>query len=340
MPWRCSSPRRQQLHELRRRQGQAVRAVTPEGYVIGDVILFYLAENDSASSAARRRSNWVNSTPRPPDGDVEVERDERTALRSDGTVSTIASSCRARTRWRSSRRRWAIPRGPQVLQHGAHQIAGEEVIALRHGMAGQPGTSCSGRGKTTPPCTARWSSAGKNDGLTLVGGRAYSSNTLESGWLPSPLPAFYTGEADDQGLPPVAAGGTATPARPRSAAATCPTDLEGYYLTPWDIGYGHIVKFDHEFVGREALERMATRAPDQGHPGARRRRRAARDDVPGSDRAKYMEFPSAVYAMHPFDEVRSTARPSAFRPGSATRQRRRDADPGDDRSGTSSPARK
>ena len=36
-----------------------------------------------------------------------------------------------------------------------------------------------------------------------------------------------------------------------------PDSIEGYYLTPWDIGYGHIVKFDHDFVGREALERMA-----------------------------------------------------------------------------------
>ena len=35
--------------------------------------------------------------------------------------------------------------------------------------------------------------AGKEFGLRQVGGRAYSSNTLESGWIPSPLPAIYTG---------------------------------------------------------------------------------------------------------------------------------------------------
>ena len=33
--------------------------------------------------------------------------------------------------------------------------------------------------------------------------------------------------------------------------------IEDYYATPWDLGYGHLVKFDHEFVGREALEAMA-----------------------------------------------------------------------------------
>ena len=37
-----------------------------------------------------------------------------------------------------------------------------------------------------------------------------------------------------------------------------PDSIEDYYLTPWDIGYGRIVKFDHEFIGREALEQMAS----------------------------------------------------------------------------------
>jgi syringate O-demethylase len=37
-----------------RRQGEALRALHAEGYVIGDVILFHLAEDRSTSSAARR----------------------------------------------------------------------------------------------------------------------------------------------------------------------------------------------------------------------------------------------------------------------------------------------
>ncbi len=36
-----------------------------------------------------------------------------------------------------------------------------------------------------------------------------------------------------------------------------PEVIEDYYLTPWDLGYGHILKFDHEFIGREALEAKA-----------------------------------------------------------------------------------
>lgn len=34
-------------------------------------------------------------------------------------------------------------------------------------------------------------------------------------------------------------------------------DVEEYYLTPYDLGYGRSVAFDHDFVGRAALERHA-----------------------------------------------------------------------------------
>lgn len=30
--------------------------------------------------------------------------------------------------------------------------------------------------------------------LRQVGSRAYSTNTVESGWIPSPLPGIYTGD--------------------------------------------------------------------------------------------------------------------------------------------------
>ena len=33
-------------------------------------------------------------------------------------------------------------------------------------------------------------------------------------------------------------------------------NIEDYYVTPYEIGYGPFVKFDHEFIGREALEAL------------------------------------------------------------------------------------
>lgn len=38
----------------------------------------------------------------------------------------------------------------------------------------------------------------------------------------------------------------------------CPDDIQDLYVTPWDLGYGHLLKFDHDFIGRTALEAMAT----------------------------------------------------------------------------------
>jgi glycine cleavage system aminomethyltransferase T len=87
-----------------------------------------------------------------------------------------------------------------------------------------------------------------------------------------------------------------------------PANIEDFYFTPWDLGYGHLAKFDHDFIGRGALERMA----QDEH---RRKVTLALndDDVADtiatmfhpSERAKFIDWPSAVYSMHPFDKVTS-----------------------------------
>ena len=48
--------------------------------------------------------------------------------------------------------------------------------------------------ETYPAQSAAIVEAGKDFGLVQVGARAYATNTLESGWIPSPLPAVYTGD--------------------------------------------------------------------------------------------------------------------------------------------------
>ena len=83
-------------------------------------------------------------------------------------------------------------------------------------------------------------------------------------------------------------------------------NIEDYYFTPWDLGYGHYVKFDHDFVGREALEQMAPREHRQKVTLA-----LDDDDVTRTigtmfqetGRAKFMDWPAAVYSMHQFDDV-------------------------------------
>ena len=97
--------------------------------------------------------------------------------------------------------------------------------------------------------------AGKEFGLHQVGARAYATNTLESGWIPSPLPAVYTGDkmkAYRQWLPATGYEGTGS-----LGGSFYSNNIEDYYLTPYELGYGPFVKFDHDFIGREALEKIA-----------------------------------------------------------------------------------
>jgi glycine cleavage system aminomethyltransferase T len=98
--------------------------------------------------------------------------------------------------------------------------------------------------------------AGKKHGMIQVGGRAYHTNALESGWLPRPLPAIYNGDE----LKPYREWLTAN-----AYETTAPLggsfhseNIEDYYFTPYELDYGRLIGFDHDFVGRAALEKMAT----------------------------------------------------------------------------------
>jgi glycine cleavage system aminomethyltransferase T len=280
--------------------------VSPEGYIIGDVIMFHLAENTFNLVGRAPALNWVRFHAETGRYNVKVELDERTALRKDPTTR------------RSYRFQIQGPNAMKVIKKAAGKpvpevkffnmarvtVAGREMWALRHGMVGQPGLELFGPWQDGEIVRQALIEAGQPFGMALVGGRAYSSNTLESGWIPSPLPAIYTGESMRtyrEWLPANSFEATA------SIGGSFHSDnIEDYYLTPWDIGYGPFIKFDHDFIGRQALEKLA----NQPH---RQKVTLALDNedvmrvistwLRKGDRAKFMEFPSAVYSMHPYDRV-------------------------------------
>ena len=85
-------------------------------------------------------------------------------------------------------------------------------------------------------------------------------------------------------------------------------DIEDYYLTPWDLGYGSYVKFDHDFIGREALEEIAEREHRQKVTLALDDEDVTRDDRDDvraerpSARSSWTCRPRCT-RMHPFDQV-------------------------------------
>jgi vanillate/3-O-methylgallate O-demethylase len=181
------------------------------------------------------------------------------------------------------------------------------VRALRHGMAGAPGLEIWGPYEEKDDVRAAVLQAAAEAGVDLhqVGSRAYSTNTLESGWIPSPLPAIYTGAALKGYREWLGAD---------SYEATCSIggsfvsdDVRDYYTTPYELGYGFYIKFDHDFVGREALERM------QGKPHRKKVTFEwnAQDVLkviesslrPGEENYKWIDFPQPNYASSGFDKV-------------------------------------
>lgn len=232
---------------------------THDGYVIGDVIIFRLAEQQFLLVGRAPTINWVEFHAQTGGKSVTTERDDRSPARPGGKPVM-----RKRYRYQVQG-----PNAPEILERvnggpvpnikffnmGEITIAGRKVRALRHGMSGVPGLEIWGPYEEGDEIRDALLEAGKDLGLTQVGSRAYATNTLESGWIPSPLPAVYTGEGQKayrEWLP--AAGYEATCSIGGSYIAD---NIEDYYLTPWDLGYGPFVKFDHDFIGREALEKLA-----------------------------------------------------------------------------------
>ena len=54
----------------------------------------------------------------------------------------------------------------------------------------------------------------------------------------------------------MAAGGRLRGHAARIGGSFVSDNIEDYYMTPYELGYGPFVKFDHDFIGREALEKM------------------------------------------------------------------------------------
>jgi vanillate/3-O-methylgallate O-demethylase len=229
---------------------------TPAGHVIGDGILFHLDEDEFVWVGRAPGANWLLYRAETGGYDLEVEKDDRSPSHPYGNPVT-------RKLWRfqiQGPNAWQIIEklngGPveqvKFFRMGHLDVGGRQVRTLRHGMAGEPGLELWGPHETYEETRGAILEAGREFGMEPCGARAYASNALESGWIPSPLPAIYTGEelrGYREWLP--AKGYEATNAL---AGSFVSDDIEDYYLNPYELGYGHMIKFDHDFVGRDALE--------------------------------------------------------------------------------------
>jgi vanillate/3-O-methylgallate O-demethylase len=278
----------------------------PRGYVIGDAILFHLADQSFNIVGRPPVANWVQFHAETGGYNVTIARDERSA-QNNGRRRVYRYQLQGPNALKTMEKVTGLP-VPEIkfFHMDAFVIAGKQVRALRHGMVGQPGWELFGPWEDGDAVRDAIVEAGREFGIRQVGARTYPTSTIESGWIPSPLPAVYTGDdmkAYRQWLKP-----TSYEAMASLGGSFTSSNIEDYYLTPWDLGYGGIVKFDHDFVGRSALEQMATEKQRKKVTfvwnGEDLARAMGTLFTTGSGNiTKYIDLPLANYATLPFDKV-------------------------------------
>jgi vanillate/3-O-methylgallate O-demethylase len=282
---------------------------TPAGHVIGDGILFHLDDEEFVWVGRAPVANWLKYQAETGGYKLDFELDDRSPGRPYGKAVT-------RAYWRfqiQGPNAWPVIEklngGPveqlKFFRMAEMNVAGQRVRTLRHGMAGEPGLELWGPYETYDETREAILEAGAEFGLLPCGARAYASNTLESGWIPSPLPAIYTGEelrGYREWLAP-----NSYEATNAVAGSFVSDDIEDYYTNPFQLGYAHMVKFDHDFIGRDALEQI--------DPAAQRKKVTLAwepDDVAqifdsmfdiDGESYQFFDLPIANYGASNFDSV-------------------------------------
>jgi vanillate/3-O-methylgallate O-demethylase len=280
---------------------------TPRGHIIGDCVLYYLGEDSFELVSGMTLLNWVEFQARSEGLDVSIQRDAPSAYNPNGKRVVY---------------RFQLD-GPnagkifdEIVEGDAPEIAffrtarvrirGCEVLVLRHGMAGHRGAELSGPYEEMEVVRRAILEAGEKHGLVQGGSRAYVSTLFESAWMAYPLSGIYTGEdlrAFREWLPANGWEGNA-----QLGGSFVSANIEDYYVTPFNLGYDRILKFDHDFIGREALQALSTQPqrtkmtlvwnPDDVG-------RVYQSQFGSGPRYKAIEFPVAHYGYPHFDRVSS-----------------------------------
>ena len=285
-------------------QAKQFVACNHDGYVIGDAILFYLDKNSFNLVGRPSALNWVQYNLETGKYDASAERDERSFV-NQGRRKTFRYQVQGPKALQVMEKVTGKP-APDIrfFNMDVLPIAGHNIRALRHGMVGQPGWELFGPWEYGDEVRNAIVTAGQEYGIRQVGARAYPTTCLESGWIPSPLPAIYVGDALKgyrQWL-----SGKSYEATASLGGSLYSDNITDYYLTPYDLGYGPFVKFDHDFVGRAALEKMTNNQKRKkvtlvwnGEDIAR----VFASLFHGGDIAKYVDLPLANYSTLPYDKV-------------------------------------
>ena len=278
--------------------------VDSSGHLISDCIVFCEADDFLRVVGPPTASNWLQYNASKTHLNIEVTRNEnmivprerrdvfRFQLQGPNALPLLQE----------------VVEGPlpdiKFFHIGEFKIAGQTVRALRHGMAGRPGFEIYGPWDSQYAVRARVEEAGVAFDLRKAGSITYPTAAQESGWMPRPFPAIFQSpemKGFREWLPAKSFEGVS------SLGGSFVSDvISEYQVEPFELGYGPLVHFDHDFLGREALEKR----------GEKRRTKVTlewnNDDVfrvmrqsIGNDgpRTKFIALPVPMYATFEYDQV-------------------------------------
>lgn len=287
--------------------------VTPNGHVIGDHIIFREREDKFVLVGRAPTSNWLMFAASYGNWNVRLRYDPRSPSRPEGE-RVLREHYRFQIQGPEAGKIFEKMNGgpiPDIKFFHVDwiNIGSKRVQALRHGMSGAPGLEVWGPYKDKDYIHSTILQAARDAGVNLVqcGSRAYATNTLESGWIPSPLPGIYTGDGmladyrDWLGPDSYEAAGSI-------GGSFVSDNIEDYYLNPFELGYDFYIGWKKDnFIGKDALVAM------KDSPKNRKKVTFEwnRDDVlkviatafEEGTPAKWIDFPLSNYASSSSDMV-------------------------------------
>lgn len=283
-------------------------ACAPDGNLIGQGILFHVAENRMLLVGPHPIMDWVEFTHATTQNRIKLSR-EGTSLTRQGDPQYFRYQVQGPLALDVMRD--CLEAEPPELKffHMGHvKIAGRDVTLLRHGMAGQPGFEMFGQWADRPFVLEALLRCGEKYDMLQAGGAAYFSiASVNSGYISNIVPPVYTGQYFSDFREWLT--DRSWEANAPLGGSFAPENIEDYYLTPFALGYGKIISMDHEFIGREALQAMI----DSGESTSRRKVslvwntedivQAYRSLFTESSHAKFMPLPGSAYASIMFDRV-------------------------------------
>ncbi|MFC6723829.1 aminomethyl transferase family protein [Halobium palmae] len=273
----------------------------PNGYFIGDAILFHLDDDEFLSVGGAAAHNWLQYQVESGDLDVEGElRGRPVATKEDPKYF-----------------RYQVqgPEAIKIMEEAVDEplpdlgffnfesvsIGGVDANLLRHGMAGEPGFEFWGSYDQGDDVKETVLEAGEEYGIKRLGGESYQTPNAILGWVPLVVPAIF-----DEGMEEYREWLDVRRGLLSIGGSFDSDDITDYYFTPIELNYDHILNFDHDFVGKEPLE-------EEYEDPAREKVTLVwdGDDVVDTfaslfregDTYQFMDFPHPRAAACPYDEV-------------------------------------